>query len=68
MNNFRTLFSRFFVVAIYLGQLKETNERRKKMSYQKEDIEWDSAQAELEYDLSEEKMAKLENMAHDNEN
>jgi hypothetical protein len=51
-----------------LGQLKETNERRKKMSYQKEDIEWDSEQAELEYDLSEEKMAKLENMAHDNEN
>ncbi len=68
MNNFRTLFSRFFVVAIYLGQLKETNERRKKMSYQKEDIEWDSAQAELEYDLSDEELANLANMAHDNEN
>ena len=38
------------------------------MSYQKEDIEWDSAQAESEYDLSEEKMAKLENMARDNDN
>ena len=39
----------------------------KKMSYQKEDIEWDSAQAESECDLSEEKMAKLENMAWDND-
>ena len=38
------------------------------MSYQKEDIEWDSAQAELEYDLSDEELANLANMAHDNEN
>ena len=38
------------------------------MSYQKEDIEWDSAQAELEYNLSEEELADLANMAWDNEN
>ena len=68
MNNFPRLGSLFPAASVQSRQLKETNERRKKMSYQKEDIEWDSEQAELEYDLSEEKMAKLENMAHDNEN
>ena len=32
------------------------------MSIQREDIEGDSAQAESEYDISEEKMAKLEKL------
>ena len=37
------------------------------MSIQREDIEWDSTQAESEYDIRK-KMAKLENMAWDNDN
>ena len=53
---------------IFKKSAGQQTERENKMSIQREDIEWDSAQAESEYDISEEKMAKLENMAWDNDN